>query len=150
MAIIMNYQLFYREDGLIRKINLQAVCEEMARKYFNLLRPDCEIVFVTNDELPMPISSVQALLETSEGDLPYSDELMNEIYEKIHDKLMDGTTEGEVEVCGESGTLTVEWCGEINDYTDPRPGIGRPESMRDYDFQIISKQLHTENQTIEL
>ena len=70
--------------------------------------------------------------------------LMEKAIDKIHDRLIDGICEGEVEVCGEEGVLTVEYCGEITEWTEPRPGVGNPERMKDFEFQIINKKLTTE------
>ncbi len=57
-----NYQLFYRDNGRIEKMQMQAVCAEMARKYFELIRPDCDVIYVTNDPLPMTAEYVEELL----------------------------------------------------------------------------------------
>ncbi len=60
-----NYQLFYRDNGRIEKMQMQAVCADMARKYFELIRPDAEVVHVTNDPLPMTVEYVENLVNTN-------------------------------------------------------------------------------------
>lgn len=60
-----NYQLFYRAEGVIEKINLQAVSKDMAKKFFTLLRPDAEIVHITKDPVPMEVEYVENLLSAN-------------------------------------------------------------------------------------
>jgi len=57
-----NYQLFYRDNGRIEKMHMQGISKEMVRKYFELIRPDAEVVHVTNDPLPMTVEYVENLM----------------------------------------------------------------------------------------
>ena len=60
-----SYQLFYRAQGGVEKINLQAVNKDMAKKFFSLLRPDAEIVHITNDPIPMEPEYVENLMSAN-------------------------------------------------------------------------------------
>ena len=60
-----NYQLFYRAQGRIEKMNLQATDKRMAKKFFSLLRPEAEIVYLTNDPIPLEPEYVENLMSTN-------------------------------------------------------------------------------------
>ena len=59
------YQLFYRSQGGIEKINLRAIDKHMAKKFFSLLRPDAEIVYMTDDPIPMEPEYVENLMNAN-------------------------------------------------------------------------------------
>ncbi len=63
------YQLFYRDSEGVKKINLRATTEDMARKFFECLRPDAEIVKITDDVIPMEVEYVRQLSTTNMEDL---------------------------------------------------------------------------------
>ncbi len=56
------YQLFYRDAGQTRKITLQAFNEDMAKQFFGVLRPDCQIVYITDDAVPMEPDYVDEMI----------------------------------------------------------------------------------------
>ncbi len=60
-----NYQVFYRDNQRIEKINLQGINKDMAVKFFALLRPDVEVVHVTDDPTPMTTQYVENLIEAN-------------------------------------------------------------------------------------
>ncbi len=60
-----SYQLFYRDSEGLKKLNLRATTEDMARKFFECLRPDAEIVKITDDVIPMEVEYVKNLLTTN-------------------------------------------------------------------------------------
>jgi hypothetical protein len=60
-----NYQLFYRDNGRIEKMQLQAISKDMAEKFFTLLRPDCEIIHITSDPIPMTVEYVENLMNAN-------------------------------------------------------------------------------------
>ncbi len=53
------YQLFYRHESQVRKINLRATCEDMAKKFVKALLPECEVIYVTDDPIPMTCEYVR-------------------------------------------------------------------------------------------
>ncbi len=63
------YQLFYRDSEGVKKLNLRATTEDMARKFFECLRPDAEIVKITDDVIPMEVDYVRQLSTTNMEDL---------------------------------------------------------------------------------
>lgn len=42
------YQLLYKEADQVKTMHLRAVSAEMAKKFFSLIRPDCEVVEIIN------------------------------------------------------------------------------------------------------
>ncbi len=54
-----HYQLFYKETGEVKKMNLRATDEHTAKRFFRVLHPECEIVYVTDDPIPMTCEYVQ-------------------------------------------------------------------------------------------
>ena len=57
-----SYQLFYRAQGEVEKMNLQATDKRMAKKFFSLLMPEAEIVYMTDDPIPMDTEYVENLM----------------------------------------------------------------------------------------
>ena len=60
-----SYQLFYRAQGGVEKMNLQATDKRMAKKFFSLLMPEAEIVHITNDPTPMEPEYVENLMSAN-------------------------------------------------------------------------------------
>ncbi len=60
-----SYQLFYRDSGRTEKIQLQAISKDMAEKFFTLLRPDCKIIHITSDPIPMTVEYVENLMNAN-------------------------------------------------------------------------------------
>lgn len=57
------YQLFYRENGSnIKLCNLRATDKRMATKFFNILRPECEVVHITSEPTPVSFEQIDRLL----------------------------------------------------------------------------------------
>ena len=61
----MNYQVFYKAFGSLQKMNMQAVSEDMVRKYLTLIHPEAEVVYVTNDPIPMDTEYVENLMSAN-------------------------------------------------------------------------------------
>ena len=61
----MNYQVFYKAFGSLQKMNMQAVSEDMVRKYLTLIHPEAEVVYVTNDPIPIEVVYVENLLNAN-------------------------------------------------------------------------------------
>ena len=57
--------MFYKAFGRIEKINMQAVSKEMATKYLTLIHPHAEVVYVTNDPIPMEVEYVENLMNAN-------------------------------------------------------------------------------------